>query len=215
MNKAFYLAAIPEPVTLLGLKLRPFSLGHNLLLHRIESGFVCGGSIGFDDLAASVFICAQTYQSALNSFQDSDRPAFMRTWHRKLTGDVWWRRLLRLKITAVDLRIKSAEFVKYLEAGSKMPYYEAPADKVGESQIETIHAVWLSLISETNLTNDEILNRPWGQCLYDYIGLKAMNGELKIMSDDKAEARRAAIAEAQAVAEAVAKKLQARMNGHL
>ena len=32
---------IPEPVTILGQDLRPFSLGHYLLLQRLECAFVC------------------------------------------------------------------------------------------------------------------------------------------------------------------------------
>lgn len=200
----FYLAAHPEPVTLLGLRLRPFSLGHMLLLHRVESAFVVGGSVGYEDLAVSVFICAQTYRAAVDSFNDPDLPRFMARWHRKLSGDVWWRRMLRLKVNPVQLKAKAEEFARYIEAGSKMPYYDVAADRVGGSQIESVHAVQLALMSKTTLTEAELLDRPWGRCLFDYVVLQAMEDKCTIRD-------KSAVQEAQEVANRLAEKL--RLNG--
>lgn len=223
MLSNFYLAAVPEPVTLLGLKLRPYSLGHKLLLHRIESAFVCGGPVTYTDLAASIFICAQTYHEALASFSDPALPRFMAHWHRKLTGNLWWRRLLHrslsrfnvscFKLTPVDLQSKSKAFANYLEAGSQVPYYEIPADKSGSSQIETVQAVQLALMAKTSLTEAEILDRPWGRCLYDYLALNAMEDRCTIFDGQPAAERRNAIAEAQALANSLAKKLNPARNG--
>lgn len=206
MVQDFYLAAVPEPVTLLGLRLRPFSLGHNLLLHRIESAFVVGGKVGYDDLAASVLICAQTYREAVACFDDPKLRRFMLKWHRKLTGDVWWRRALRLTVRPVDLKAKSEAFTKYIEDGSRMPYYDVPADRVGESQIESIHAVQLALMAKTTLTEAELMDRPWGRCLFDYIGLQAMEDKCTIRD-------KAAVADALEVANRVAAKLNQKRNG--
>lgn len=202
MLNDFYHAAIPEPVTLLGLRLRPLSLGHMLLLHRVESAFVTGGMVSFDDLCLSVFICAQPYAAALNAFNDTSLPRFMRRWYQKLTGDVWWRRLLRFKVRPVDLLEKSNAFARYMEAGSKAPYFDYPEGGEG-SKIETVHAVQLALLAKTSLTEAEILDRPWGRCLHDYVALLAM--EDKITIRDKS-----VIQEAQEIGRRVAEKMKAR-----
>ena len=202
----FYLAAVPEPVTLLGLRLRPYSLGHHLLLHRVESAFVTGGNVHYEDLAISVFICAQPYAAALSSFNDATLPRFMRRWHRKLTGDVWWRRALRLKVRPVDLKEKTAAFSKYIDDGSRVPYYDVPADRVGANQIETVHAVQLALMAKTNLTESELLDRPWGRCLFDYIGLQAMEDKCTIRD-------KSAVDDALAIANRLVETLNHRRNG--
>lgn len=181
MPADFYLSALPEPVTLLGLKLRPYSLGHVLLLHRVESAFVCGGNVTYADLALSVFICAQTYREAEASFSDPKLPRFMRKWHDKLTGDPWWRpRLRRRKFAVIDLKAKSEAFAKYIEDGSRSPYYSFDPSKTGGAQLESVHAVRLILMAKTTLTEAELLDRPWGLCLHDYIGLQAMDDQVKL-----------------------------------
>jgi len=204
----FYLAAIPEPVTLLGLRLRPYSLGHKILLHRVESAFVTGTSVAFEDLALSVFICAQKFADALFSFNDADLPRFMARWHRKLTGDVWWRRKLRLSIQQIDLKEKSEAFATYIANGSRIPYYDVPVDRINASEIESVHAVQLALMAKTTLTEAELLDRPWGRCLFDYVALQAMEDRCTIRD-------KSAIHDARAVADAIAAKLNQRCNGNI
>jgi hypothetical protein len=202
----FYLAEIPEPVTLLGLRLRPFSLGHKLLLHRVESAFVSGGQVTYDDLALSIFLCAQTFREGIASFSDPDLPRFMARWHRKLTGDAWWRRILRLTVQPVELKEKSEAFARYIEDGSRIPYYDVPADRIGSSEIETVHAVQLTLMAKTTLTEAELLDRPWGRCLFDYVALQAMEDKCTIRD-------KSAIDDARDVANRIAAKLNQRRNG--
>ena len=166
MSKDFYLAAIPEPVTLLGLRLRPFSLGHVILLHRVESAFVTGSDPDYSDLALSVFICANKYQDAVSAFDDKKLPKFMKKWAKKLG--------------VIDLQKKSDEFAEYIKNGSKIPHYSFNPADLTESKIESVHAVQLALISKTTLTEKEILDRPWGRCLHDFVAMRAMAGEIKL-----------------------------------
>jgi len=89
MPDDFYSVAIPEPTTILGLRLRPFSLGHVLLLHRVKSSFVTEGEPQtLDDIALSVLLCALSYDDGcalLNRSKRSLDRLFIR-WHRKLVG---------------------------------------------------------------------------------------------------------------------------------
>ena len=61
----FYQAAVPDGWQILGVRLRPLSLGHLILLHRHESAFVLGGIPEPEDLVLSVLVCARTYEDAL------------------------------------------------------------------------------------------------------------------------------------------------------
>lgn len=203
----FYLASVPEPVTLLGLRLRPFSLGHKLLLHRVESVFVCGGEITHVDLALSVFICALRYNEACEAFNDRRLPRFMARWHAKLTGDTRIRRWLGIKPKPVDLKEKAEAFENYMAAGSKMPYFSYEDSRSGAAQLESVHAVKLSLLSKTTLTELELMDRPWGLCLFDFVGLQAMENKVTLRE-------RSDIHDALDVANRIAAKL-AQANGHL
>ena len=61
----YYQAAVPDGWQILGVKLRPLSLGHLILLKRYGSAFVVGGIPTEADLVLSVLICSRTYEEAL------------------------------------------------------------------------------------------------------------------------------------------------------
>ena len=62
----FYQAAVPDGWQILGVRLKPLSLGHLILLHRYESAFVVGGIPTEADLVLSVLICSRTYEDAID-----------------------------------------------------------------------------------------------------------------------------------------------------
>ena len=72
MADEFYKACIPDPVHVLGFKLRPLSLGHIIILHRIDSPFVSGKEFDLSDLASAVLICSLTYKEAIETILDPD-----------------------------------------------------------------------------------------------------------------------------------------------
>ena len=72
MARDFLQAAIPEPVTLLGQRLHPFSLGHYILLERFKSPFLLGGSADVTDLFTAVLICCNKYDEFLNLIKEDD-----------------------------------------------------------------------------------------------------------------------------------------------
>jgi hypothetical protein len=191
----YFLAAVPEPVTLLGLRLRPFSLGHVIIL--------IGGQPDFNDLAASVFVCSQTYADGLASFNDPDLPRFMSKWAAKLMGISWLTKLGLSKPKLIDFPAKCAAFAKYIEDGSKMPAYDYNPDEVRSMECPGAQLVKASLMSEMNFTETELLDRPWGLCLWDYVTLKAIKGRVRIWEKDT-------LNEAQEFANRLAEKLNAR-----
>ncbi len=57
-------AALPAPTRILGLLMRPYSLGHELHLLREQNPILSGGSdnVTRSDLAQAVLICSQTFE---------------------------------------------------------------------------------------------------------------------------------------------------------
>ena len=59
-----FATALIAPATprIIGVPMRPFALGHRLLLEQIQSSFVCGTFPGYGDLISTAFICAHTWR---------------------------------------------------------------------------------------------------------------------------------------------------------
>lgn len=181
----FYQAAIPEPYTILGLRLRPYSLGHIILLHWVKSAFVLGTKPGMEDLVTSVFICTQTYEEAIRALDNPKLPKFMLRWERK--------------IGRFDFDLKAKEFADYILAHSKAPLFKLEEGKTRPNACPLVQSVKIALLSETNLTETEILNRCWSLCLWDFITLLCRTGKVDIMDG-------VALQDAQAVADKLARK---------
>lgn len=183
MIDAFYLAAVPEPWTILGLKLRPFSLGHIILLHRIESAFVTAGIPTYDDLALSVFICSRTYEEALAAFDDKGLGRFMSAWARALTGgDKWAVRWGWRKGKVIDLASNCRDFANYISAHSKIPSYDFNPADFSQMDCPEVQLVKVRLMREMHFTESELLNRCWALCLWDYVTLQASEGKVKMIA---------------------------------
>ncbi len=56
-------ACLPDRWRVLGRQLLPFSVGHNLLLERIQSPFAIGGKLQIEDLIIAVAICERTFEA--------------------------------------------------------------------------------------------------------------------------------------------------------
>ena len=210
MASDFYIATVPEPAVVLGLRLRPLSIGHIILLHRIESAYVCPDVTPADswtELAMAVAICSQPYAEALRMLEDRQgTQKAMAVWAAKLTRTTWRDRLLRRKSQAIDILTESRAFETYIREHSKVPHYSYNADDVREVSCPHVQMVKASLQRAFGFSDEVMLDRSWAVCLWDYVTLKALDGHIQ-MTD------RSAIEEAQAVAERLAAKLAEKQGG--
>lgn len=192
MTEAFYLAAIQDAWEILGVKLRPFSLGHVILLHRIESPFLVGWKAEsqptFDDLAVAVLICSCTYEEALEIIEGPALPSILRTWADRITGmNRWSVRIGWNKATPVDFPKAVIEFCDYIKEHSKIPNYEFNPGDFKDLHCPEVQVVKVSLMRDMHIPEPDILDRCWGQCLWDYVTLSALDGRVK-MVDEQARA---------------------------
>lgn len=172
----YYLARVPEPTTLLGLKLRPFSLGHRLLLHRIKSYFVGEDEdLGYEDLALSVLICSQTYEKAISYLDDPDLQKFMGKWADQLTGRGVLTRLGLKRLSVIPLADKAAEFASYMQRGVRKLSYSSKGEgrNIPLPDIQVIRVTLLRNFG--GLTDEVLMDRPWGLCVEDYITIHTLD----------------------------------------
>jgi hypothetical protein len=210
MASEFYVATVPEPRHVLGLRLRPLSIGHIILLHRIESAYVCPEANQADawtELAMAVAICSQTYSEALRTLEDQAGTAkAMAVWAARLTRNTWRDRVLGRKVQPIDITAQSQAFEAYIREHSKVPHYSYDANDVREVACPHVQMVKASLQRAFGFSDEVMMDRSWAVSLWDYVTLKALDGHIQ-MTD------RSAIEEAQAVAEALAAKLAQRQGG--
>ncbi len=173
--RGFYQAAVaPDGWQILGVRLRPLSLGHLILLHRYESAFVTGGLPSPADLVMSVLICSRTYEDALDLIESGQ---FKRE-TKKL------EKALRL---CGDVKARSSWFCDYLEEGLSGPRLwtkEGGGQNLGAPPEQVVK---VALMSKLGLSETEVLNRPFSLSLWDIATLAEMNGTLKIYSQRDAD----------------------------
>lgn len=185
MTHPFYLAAVPDAWEILGVKLRPFSLGHVVLLNRIQSAFLAGGVPDFNDLASSIFICSKTYREALAVMENPNISKAMRSWACRLTGLTDWRVIIGLrKCRPIDLAKSVEAFQEYIQEHSKIPDYDFNPAYFRDMHCPEVQMVKVTLMREMGFSESEIMDRPWGACLWDYVTLRALDGKVKMIDGE-------------------------------
>lgn len=208
MDSAFYEVCIPEPTSILGIRLRPLSLGHLVILHRLKSAFVTPDlEVSPHDLALSVLICAGTYEEGLRLFDDPPPPWQFRLWFWKLSRPTWLQKIGIRKPSPVNLAEKYQAFLAYLQRGMEGPYYSYDVAEAVEMDCPSLQIVRVSLMQAFGLSDSEVMNRPWSLCKWDHVTLKAIAGQLKMTNRDE-------IAEAQEIANRLFANLNKDRNGH-
>lgn len=180
-----YARWLPEPTTLLGLRLRPFALGHALLLHRIESAFVLGGRPSFEDLALSVLICAHDWSGACALFEDRDLPRFMRRWAERLCSISWLTRIGLRAPRPLDLAAKCEEFAAYTVRDlPSYTYVLDPERDAGPVGLPTLQVIRVALLKELHFPEDQLLNRPLALCYEDLFTLRALDRSMQMVAEE-------------------------------
>ena len=187
--REYFEALIPEPVRVLGLKLKPFSAGHIALLSRMDNPLVAGGEITVSALADAVFVCAHGFADGIAALDNPDTTGFMERW-RKEVGDF-------------DLAEKLALFKAYISAGSKFEMVYVPkraSESTNISRVPFVQHVRATLMHYYGITSAEFWDMPWALALWDYYTAPVMEGTGDLASAGE-------LNDAQAVANEMFKKL--------
>jgi hypothetical protein len=186
MTDEFYSVAIPEQRQLLGLPLRPLSLGHLILLHRVQSAFVCDGITDYQELAVAALICSLTYEDGIEAIKDPSTPKLLKRLGERITGIRDWRvRIGIRKARVIDLPANVAAFSSYMREGSSIPHYSYTPGDFKSVDCPQVQIIKVTLMRDLHISESDLMDRSWAMCLWDYVTLRALKGEVSLVARDE------------------------------
>lgn len=192
MDAAYFEAAIPEPFTILGLRLKPLSLGRYRLLKRFDCGFVADGEVvaKIQDLILGVLICSMACAEFLVFIQSTNFRREMRRWGRRVSPlsligilpwiGKWWR-----KRHGFNIIEKMKLFQSYIREHTKAPTYTVEGSEGSPSGAHWSQNVEVTLRSELGWSKEEIDEEPISKAISDYFKWLENQGRIRIISEDE------------------------------
>jgi len=192
MEAAYFSAAIPEPYRILGLELKPLSLGRYKTLKRFGCAFVADGEAKatVQDLLLGLVVCSTRVDEFLVSLRSGEAEKDIRRWGRKVCPFAWlgmlpyigkyWR-----KNHSFNIVEKMGLFKSYLEEGSKAPKYWDESTDNRQSGAHWSHSLEVTLRGELGWTEEEINESPLTKALADYFRYAESNGLVRLMTEDE------------------------------
>lgn len=170
-----YGAQVAEPVWCLGMRLRPYCLGHHLILRRFglifesDTGEASLATAEIRDLLFGVFVCSQSYEESERDLTRWWLPIFLRLWR--------WR------IRNMDRNREQIKFGRYIEAGCWQPDENTPKDR----KLKWMGSPWevrlkCTLMQELGYTETQVMNRPLALCRLDAATLSEMDGRTEMFN---------------------------------
>lgn len=187
-------AVIPTPHRIMGVRLEPFSIGHQMLLQRFGSPFVMEGRAPeLGDLCFAVWVCSRGWGTALSEL---DSKHFKRSFK-------WLNFKARLGKHYLPIRIHN--FNEYLkEAHNNAPEVWRDSKKSGgKCKAPFLQMLKLNLMVNFHKSEADAMNTPFSLAVWDYLAYGETQGALEFV-DEKDKAIQA---EAKRVTEDDIKKL--------
>lgn len=173
MDAAYLKAAHPEPHTILGQRLYPFCLGHELLFQRFGNKFSIESieSPTIEDMLTGVYICSQPYLPTVS--MDGFKIPFGARIKAKIFGRAYLENAFR-------------QFRKYIDDHTEIPEFyvkdDAPEDSNG---VATIQAVKVSLMSNMGMPEIHALNVSFSLAFWNHLTWLAAQGIIKIVDAEE------------------------------
>jgi hypothetical protein len=208
MPNTYSEAAYPAPWQVLGVTLKPFSLGHYIKLNRLGCAFVADGveTATLGDLLLGVAVCS------MDSHPDAGKDPFWNWLSRSAPEGriaAWWYRLRlfisrllnRNPLTPADLDMlrfgkrcgeinlpdKCRLFQEYISAHSKPPaYWEVENSGSKKSGAHWSHAIMQVLVAKCGYTLEDAHNAPMTRAMADFFKHIESEGGVRLMSEEEA-----------------------------
>ena len=167
----YFTATMPEPWQVLGLRLRPFSLGHYKLLRRFNCAFVQDDAVNCErgDVVLGVLICSMKPAEFLALMESENFIETVKEWGQKCG--------------LFDLAEKAALFKEYIEAHSVVPRYWEKENHGSDSGAHWAQCVEVALRSKLGWTAEEIDEQPLSKAFADYFKYAESEGAIQLMSE--------------------------------
>ncbi len=187
-------AAVPEPYRILGLKLKPFCLGHYLLMKRFDCAFVSPGEkrAGLPDLILGLLICSMGYLDFLTFIESKGFEREISRWSHKVSPfpwlgkfpfiGKWWRSKYSFNIVE-----KMGLFKAYVSNSSRQPSIWIEDDSE-PSNSHWSQSVFQVLRSHCGYSAEQALALPLTQAFSDFYKYAESLGVITFMSDEEVAA---------------------------
>lgn len=187
----YFKATIPEPYQILGVRLKPLTLHHCILMQWAGVSFVKTDDAvaDYSDLLLGVLICSKNWNEGEFENHLFSRREF-----------VWWNPATWFKQSPIledasnwgkraglfDLKEKVELFKKYVDTQSEEPaYWDGENASDSQSGAHWIQCVLLTLTANLGYARQEALHSPLPQILADYFRYAEMNGVVKLMTPEE------------------------------
>jgi hypothetical protein len=158
-NDVWFQALFLQPPAICGVKLKPFSLGHEFILRYLGNPYIVGGEVSKVDLLAAILICSKTFEDCRSDLIYNPKPFRWALW------SLWCR--------CCNLKREEAEFIQYVSDSFLVPeHFNKDSDHHGSFAAPwEMHAVHI-LCKEYRCS----LNQAWdmpvnlARCYYDVWG---------------------------------------------
>lgn len=188
MQNDYIRAAVPDCVTILGKRLRPFCIGHFNLLSRLSSCYIKGGEPGKPDLLTAITVCSKTREEGYEFFGPGWEEEIAR-WSNEVTGRTRLRRLMRLQPYTFDWSEKFALFNYYLSEGFLQPRVSFDPESSRESTSPWQERLMIKMWRiNPNWTESELLNMPLALMLQRTMTADELDGAVMFEGGEMDEA---------------------------
>ena len=196
MNAAEFNAAMPEPHTILGVRLLPLSIGRYQLLKRFDSPFVADEKCELPvqeiikELVFALIVCGlpcAEFNRLLN--QPSTIASRMLRFPVGLERECvrFGRNMQKIIARTKDFNIYHSigQFKEYLDEAQSIPWHVSRADGVeSESVSHWSHNIEIVLRSRIGWTAEEIQEQPMQKALCDYFKFLESEGSVNLMTHE-------------------------------
>lgn len=151
-------ACIPDRWAVLGCALLPFSVGHNLLLERVQSPFAISGQINLQDLILAVKICERDYEAGEYLLAHGNTLGL-----RLFSWRATWKAALNKKL----LETHAEAFAEYLKQGIQKPKNIWKDSAAELTYAPNVGITVRDLMNHYGYSRSEVLNMPMRQAVFE------------------------------------------------
>jgi len=165
----YFTTVLPEPFTILGKELKPLSIGHLLILHRLD----CIPVEDNEKLFMACLVCSTEATSLDDIFND-----------RWLNFKIW---LWQFRLGKIDWLKCHELWTEYFTLHMEMPSYESRHEGSSNdtpSGTPFLQQLKATLQAKLNYTPQEALAVPIQQAVWDYLSLHELEGNIDVLDKD-------------------------------
>lgn len=190
----YFKRVFPDPFQILGLKLKPLSLGRYRLLHRFQCAFVADEAKGatLSDLLIGVLVCSMRVNEFLQWADSARFSKDITKWRKRIFKHAWIGRIPWIgkwwrKNHAPNVVAKIGLLKAYIENGVEIPQFWDIAGGEQSNSSHWSHGIEITLRSELGWTEEEINEQPISKAIADFFRLLEGRGQIRIIQPEELE----------------------------